>query len=94
MFCLYEEVIKKLSEDRAWKEAKPTFSCDLWNSKCLKECFTTTAQWIEYLCTENQPRWVLWQKILGSYPVQDFKIDHQGACTWFLEDYLSIRLVG
>ena len=57
---------------------------DLWNSRCMKEYFTMTAHWIEIRGGELSPQWVLRQRVLGAFPVQDGSIDHQGECQSFL----------
>ena len=73
--------MKKLREGSTWKDAQPTFICDLWHSRCMKEYFTMTAHWIEIEGTPLTPSWELRHRVLGSYIVQDATIDHQGACT-------------
>ena len=40
-----------------------------------------TAHWIDIGGSEAQPRWELRQRVLGSYPVQEARIDHEGACS-------------
>ena len=75
---LYAEGISKLRRDSNWKDAKPAFTCDLWHSRCMKEYFTMTAHWIEIRGGELSPQWVLRQRVLGAFPVQDASIDHQG----------------
>ena len=42
-----------------------------------------TAHWIDIGGSEAQPRWVLRQRVLGSYPVQEARIDHEGACSLY-----------
>ena len=74
---LYAEGISKLRRDSNWKDAKPAFTCDLWHSRCMKEYFTMTAHWIEIRGGELSPQWVLRQRVLGAFPVQDASIDHQ-----------------
>ena len=77
---LYAEEISKLRRDSSWKDAKPAFTCGLWHSRCMKEYFTMTAHWIEIRGGELSPQWVLRQRVLGAFPVQDASIDHQGEC--------------
>ena len=77
---LYAEGISKLRRDSSWKDAKPAFTCDLWHSRCMKEYFTMTAHWIEIRGGELSPQWVLRQRVLGAFPVQDASMDHQGEC--------------
>ena len=40
-----------------------------------------TAHRIDIGGSEAQPRWELWQRVLGSYPMQEVGIDHEGACS-------------
>ena len=77
---LYAAGISKLRRDSSWKDVKPAFTCDLWHSRCMKEYFTMTAHWIEIRGGELSPQWVLRQRVLGAFPVQDASIDHQGEC--------------
>ena len=77
---LYAEGISKLGGTSSWKDAKPAFTCDLWHSRCMEEYFTMTAHWIEIRGGELSPQWVLRQRVLGAFPVQDASIDHQGEC--------------
>ena len=62
------------------KKANPAFTCDLWHSRTMKEYFTMTVHWIHIGGTQLQPTWELRHRMLGSYPVQATRIDHQGAC--------------
>ena len=77
---LYAEGISKLRRDSSWKDVKPAFTCDLWHLRCTKEYFTMTAHWIEIHGSELSPQWVLCQRALGTFPMQDASIDHQGEC--------------
>ena len=73
--------MKKLREDRTWKDAHPVFTCNLWHSRCMKECFTMTAHWIEIGGSPLAHRWELQHRVLGSYLMQDATVGHQSACT-------------
>ena len=75
---LYAEGVRKLRSDNSWKDAKPAFTCDLWHSRCMKEYFTMTAHWIEIREDNLGSKWVLRNRVLGAFPVQEVSIDHQG----------------
>ena len=40
-----------------------------------------TAHWIDIGGSEAQSGWELRQRVLGSYPVQEVRIDHEDACS-------------
>ena len=52
---VYEEAVKKLCDDTAWKETNPTFTYDLWHSRSKKKYLIMTAHWMYIGGSELQP---------------------------------------